>query len=79
MTIFSWEDITSGTFAKKLRECGFCASAVATGGFEIESSEFDRAADYGINVALVEPDALPETSLGSGQISYACFIKPFVV
>ena len=34
MTVFSWEDITSGVFAKKLRDGGFCASAIATGGFD---------------------------------------------
>lgn len=32
---------------------GTIMAYVATGGFEIESSEFDKAADYGINVALV--------------------------
>ncbi len=34
MTVFSWEDITSGTFAKFLKDNGFSGTAVATGGFD---------------------------------------------
>ena len=34
MTIFSWEDITSGAFEKFLKENGYSGSALATGGFD---------------------------------------------
>ena len=34
MTVFSWEDILSGTFGKFLKENGFSGTAVATGGFD---------------------------------------------
>ena len=41
---------------------------VATGGFEIESSEFVRSADYGINVALVANEDGKVAPAGSNAI-----------
>ncbi len=78
MTIFSWEDITSGVFAKKLREGGFCASAVATGGFDglhrghraiIESVVAYRNAHPGTAAGAVTFRHPPKASLGTRPYS----------
>ena len=78
MTVFSWEDILSGAFSKKLREGGFCASAVATGGFDglheghraIISRVVDfKAAHKGAAAGAVTFRHPPKASLGAPSYS----------
>lgn len=78
LTVFSWEDITSGTFVKKLRECGFSASAIATGGFDglhrghraiIESVVSFRDAHPGTAAGAVTFRHPPKASLGAPSYS----------
>ncbi len=78
MTVFSWEDITSGVFAKKLRDGGFCASAVATGGFDglhrghhaiIESVVAFRNSHPGAAAGAVTFRHPPKASLGARSYS----------
>jgi len=78
LTVFSWEDIKSGTFAKYLRENGFCASAVATGGFDglhrghraiIESVVAFRNTHQGTAAGAVTFRHPPKASLGTKPYS----------